>query len=107
KYVTFPTHQEALDFIRISCETRPHLECHLYNGEEHLGEFLSRLKPASRYRVGTTSRRWPVDGMSRSGKMSTAWTALLLQPQSKAQTAIVANRFSRASGSFSGSKRAK
>ena len=39
KYVTFPTHQAALDFIRISCETRPHLECHLYKGNAHLGEF--------------------------------------------------------------------
>lgn len=39
KYVSFPTHQEAVDFIRISCETRPHLECHLYKGEQRLGEF--------------------------------------------------------------------
>lgn len=39
KYVSFATHQEAMDFIHISCETRPHLECHLYHGGQHLGEF--------------------------------------------------------------------
>jgi hypothetical protein len=39
KFVSFPTHQEAMDYIRKSLETRPHLECHLYKDEEYIDVF--------------------------------------------------------------------
>lgn len=41
KFLRFATRPEAMDFIHVSCETRPHLECHLYDEEEHLGRFTN------------------------------------------------------------------
>ena len=41
KYLFFPSHELAMDFIRISCDTRPQLECNLYQGDQHLGRFTS------------------------------------------------------------------